>query len=93
MSGEITPSFAEQFADEPSGTLKGKPAIRPHWEKALAAIADLRFELVNVLAGVHSITLYYRGHRGLAAEVFHFSSDRKVCAAFAHYADLSAIRS
>jgi len=40
-------------------------------------------------AGVNSITVYYRGHRGLAAEVLHFSASGKVREAFAHYAEWS----
>ena len=41
--------------------------------------------LVTTLVGVDSVTLYYRGHRGLSAEVLHFGSAGKVRAAFAHY--------
>ena len=33
--------------------------------------------------------VYYRGHRGLAAEVLHFSASGKVREAFAHYAEWS----
>jgi hypothetical protein len=36
--------------------------------------------------GVQSITVYYKGHRGLSAEVLHLGSTGKVSAAFAHYA-------
>ena len=76
-----------QIAGEPSGTLVGKEAVGTYWAKALALIPDLRFELITTLAGVNSITLYYKGARGrLAAEVFHFGPDGKVAKAFAHYA-------
>ncbi|MEQ1546114.1 MAG: nuclear transport factor 2 family protein [Methylococcaceae bacterium] len=71
---------------EPSGTLKGKPAIRAYWEKALALAPNLYFELVSVLVGSDSITLYYKGVRGMAAEVFFFNSSHKVIQACAHYA-------
>jgi hypothetical protein len=43
-----------------------------------------------VLAGTNSVTVYYRGHRGLSAEVLHFGAGGKVRAAFAHYAEWSA---
>ena len=46
---------------------------------------DLSFELITTLSGVNSIILYYRGPRGLAAEVFHFGPDYKVISAYAHY--------
>jgi hypothetical protein len=76
-----------QVAREPSGTLHGKAAVRAYWSAALKHIPDLHFELISVLVGVRSITLYYKGARDrLAAEVFHFGSDEKVTSAFAHYA-------
>ena len=76
-----------QVAREPSGTLHGKAAVRAYWSAALEQIPDLHFELISVLVGVRSITLYYKGARDrLAAEVFHFGSDEKVTSAFAHYA-------
>lgn len=74
-----------QVMNEPSGTLKGKDAVGAYWTKALQLVPDLRFELVTILTGVDSLTLYYKGVRGLAAEVFHFGPDRKVVRAYAHY--------
>lgn len=72
---------------EPSGILVGKPAVEAYWRKALGVFPDLHFELVTVLVGVQSITLYYKGARGrLLAEVLHFDAERKVSRAFAHYA-------
>ena len=76
-----------QIAGEPSGTLRGKQAVGAYWRNALQLIPDLQFELISLLVGVGSITLYYKGARGrLAAEVFHFGPDRRVVKAFAHYA-------
>jgi hypothetical protein len=83
---EMSSPFIVQMAGEPSGTLRGKPAVRAYWSKALALSPDLQFELISVLVGVDSITLYYKGARGrLAAEVFHFGAYRQVTKAFAHY--------
>lgn len=76
-----------QLAGEPSGTLRGKAAVGAYWKKALELIPDRQFELLAVLAGVNSVTLYYKGTQGrLAAEVFHFGPYNKVVRAFAHYA-------
>jgi ketosteroid isomerase-like protein len=75
-----------QIAGEPSGRLRGKAAVRAYWARALKLIPNLRFELLSVLLGVDTVTLFYVGAHGrLAAEVFHFGSDRKVLKAFAHY--------
>ena len=73
-----------QIAEEPSGTLKGKDDAGAYWAKALRLIPDLRFELLSTFIGVNSITLYYNGARGLAAEVFRFGPDNKVLRTFAH---------
>jgi len=70
---------------EVSGILRGKPAVGAYWAKALKLNPSLRFELITILAGVDSVTLYYKGVRGLSAEVFHFGSSGKVARAFAHY--------
>jgi len=84
---EMSSPVIVQVAGEPSGMLRGKAAVGTYWKKALGLIPDLQFELLSVLAGVNSITLYYKGARGrLAAEVFHFGPDNRVVRAFAHYA-------
>ena len=84
---EMSSPVIIQVANEPTGTLRGKAAVGAYWKKALELIPDLQFELLTVLAGVNSVTLYYKGARGrLAAEVFHFGTDNKVVRAFAHYA-------
>lgn len=83
---EMSSPVIIQVVNEPSGALKGKGAVGAYWAKALQLIPDLRFELVSTLAGVNSITLYYKGARGFAAEVFHFGPDKKVVRAYAHYA-------
>jgi len=87
---EMSSPVIVKMVGEASGTLRGKPAVRAYWAKALAAAPDLRFELVSALSGVDSVTLYYKGHRGFAAEVFHFGASGKVSRAFAHYAERHA---
>jgi ketosteroid isomerase-like protein len=89
----FTSPFIIRIAGEPSGTLKGKAALRPYFEKALAAVPDLRFELIDVYKGVDSVVLNYRSYRGggsvLAAEVLVFGSDGKVIRGFANYENLA----
>jgi len=79
-----SPRIAD-IAGEPLGILKGKPAIAAYWGKALALIPNLHFELLSVLLGVDSITVYYKGFSGMAAEVFFFSTNFEVTRAYAHY--------
>jgi hypothetical protein len=83
---EMTSPVMVQMNVSQTGHLQGKHAIRAYWQKALQLIPDLQFELISVLKGVQSITLYYKGARGrLAAEVFFFNSAGKVTHALAHY--------
>lgn len=83
---EMTSPAIAHVDGEPSGTLNGKEAVGAYWTKALQLRPDLHFELISTLTGVNSITLYYRGHRGLSAECFHFDQDQIVVKAYAHYA-------
>jgi hypothetical protein len=84
---EMSSPFIVQIAGEPSGSLSGKVAVGGYWGKALKLIPDLHFELVSVLVGVGSVTIYYKGGGGrLAAEVFFFDANQKVSRAVAHYA-------
>lgn len=83
---EMSSPAIVQVARESSGMLRGRESVGAYWAKALQLVPDLRFELLSILTGVNSITLYYKGPRGLAAEVFHFGPDKKVERSFAHYA-------
>jgi hypothetical protein len=83
---EMSSPYIIALAGEASGTLRGKAAVEAYWRKALGLVPDLHFDLVSVLAGANSITLYYKGARGrLVAEVLHFDAEQKVSRAFAHY--------
>lgn len=75
---EFSSPLIPDFAGAPSGTLKGKEAVKAYWAKGLARLPDLHFELMDVLAGIDSLVVYYRGHRGPAAEVFLFDANGQV---------------
>jgi len=78
--------FVVKLTGDPSGTLCGKPALRDYFGRGLAAYPDLRFELLRVLNGVDSVTLYYRSVNGLyAAETMQVGEDGLVCRVWAHY--------
>lgn len=90
---EMSSPIIRTLVGETSGTLKGKPAVRAYWQKALGAMPDLHFEHLNTLVGAHSIMLYYKGPRGFSGEVFHFGADGKIVKAFAHYTAFPPTRS
>jgi ketosteroid isomerase-like protein len=70
-----------------NGRVVGIDALRAYWQGALAARPDLKFDLIDVLAGHESLTILYRNHRGqTAAETFEFDTDDKVIRSYACYA-------
>lgn len=85
---EMTSPVIVQLAGEASGKLKGKAKIAAYWAQALERHPHLHFELLTTLIGVDSVTIYYKGVRGLSAEVFHFDAAGKVAQAYAHYVSL-----
>jgi hypothetical protein len=83
---EMSSPVIAQLKVDPTGVLRGKSAVRAYWAKALQLMPELQFELISVLAGVETLTIYYRGARGrTAAEVFFFNANEKVTKAIAHY--------
>lgn len=77
--------YIAEIAGVTSGSLTGKAAVRAYWSAALERMPTLRFEHVQTLVGAESVTIYYRGVRGMAAEVFFFGQDHLVHEAAAHY--------
>jgi ketosteroid isomerase-like protein len=84
---EFTSPFVVRLLGDPTGTVRGKAALRDYFARGLAAYPDLRFELLQVLVGVQSVTVYYRsvGNR-LAAEVMELDTQGQVVRVLAHYA-------
>ncbi|MFF1879394.1 nuclear transport factor 2 family protein [Leifsonia sp. NPDC058230] len=69
---------ARELLGESGGVLHGKAAIRGYWEEGLRRIPDLRFELVDVYAGVDVIVINFRNQRGgLVCEVLVFENDHR----------------
>jgi ketosteroid isomerase-like protein len=85
---EMTSPFIVGLVNEPTGTLKGKEKVRAYWAKALERIPDLHFELIEALASVNSIAIYYHAVLGKrAVELLFFDKNGKVARGIAHYSD------
>jgi ketosteroid isomerase-like protein len=83
---QMTSPFIVTMMNEPTGTIKGKEKVRAYWAQALVRLPDLHFDLIEVLASVDSITIYYHAVLGKrAAEVLFFDDNGKVRRAVAHY--------
>ncbi|WP_223690868.1 nuclear transport factor 2 family protein [Leifsonia poae] len=67
---------ARQLLDGSDGVLRGKTEIRAYWSEGLRRIPDLRFEVVDVYAGLDALVINYRNQRGgLVCEVLIFDGD------------------
>ncbi|HEU5351730.1 MAG TPA: nuclear transport factor 2 family protein [Terracidiphilus sp.] len=61
---ELVSPVAAQLLGLPGGLVSGKAALRDYFARGLAAFPQLRFQLVDTLAGMDSIVLYYLNQRG-----------------------------
>jgi ketosteroid isomerase-like protein len=73
------------IAQEQTGILHGKAAVRSYWAKALQLVPELQFKLKATFVGADSVAVHYEGVRGPAIEVFFFNPDGLVYRAAAHY--------
>lgn len=72
--------------NNPSGTLKGKEALRAYFARGLEAYPNLKFELVDVMWGLSSVVLYYVNQKGTkTGEFMEIDADAKVVRVVAHY--------
>ena len=72
----FTSPVAARVVPESAGVVRGKAALRAYWAAALELIPDLHFEVVAVYAGVTTLVINYRNHRGqLVNEVLTFDGD------------------
>ena len=83
---EITTPMIKLATGTDADTLKGKPAVRAYWEKALAKMPDLHFEFIDAAKGVNSVALYYKSVMNKKTiEVMFFNEEGKVNKIIAHY--------
>ena len=84
---ELTSPTVVRLLSYADGTVRGKENLRAYFERGLAAYPQLQFDLVQVLAGVNSVTVYYRNDRGmLVAEVMVLDSSGKIAKVMVHHA-------
>jgi hypothetical protein len=84
---EFFSPFVVRVLNDPAGVIRGKAALAAYFSRGLERFPELHFELHRVLAGVQSVTLYYRSVDDLqAAEVMELDASGKVRRALCHYA-------
>jgi ketosteroid isomerase-like protein len=81
----FTSPTALRFAADSGGTIRGKPALRDYWTRALGANPELRFTLIDVYAGIDTLVVHYRNQLGAPiSEVMVFRDGRVVTGHAAH---------
>ena len=82
----LTSPVAARLLNDPSGTVRGKPALHAYFQIGLETYSDLRFELLDVMTGLASVVLCYRNQKGTkTAEFMEFDSNEKVSRVVANY--------
>lgn len=81
----VSPTAAALLGD-PSGEVKGKAALREYFRKGLEAYPQLRFELLDVMIGVHSVVLCFVNQKGTkTAEFMELNVAGKITRVVANY--------
>jgi len=82
----LTSPVAARLLNDPSGTVRGKAALRAYFRRGLEAYPDLRFELLDVMSGLSSVVLCHKNQKGTkTAEFMEFGDRRKVVRVVANY--------
>jgi ketosteroid isomerase-like protein len=77
---------AAQILKDPSGTVKGKEAVRAYFKRGLDAYPNLKFDLIDVMWGLSSVVLYYTNQKGAkTGEFMEIDSKGKVVRVVANY--------
>ena len=72
----FTSPVAARVLPETGGVVRGKPALRDYWMRALKTLPDLHFDVVGVYRGESTLVINYRNERGgLVNEVLIFGAD------------------
>ena len=87
-SAELKSLLVTKLLGDPAGTVRGKAALRSYFGKGLAAAPDLKFELLDVFAGVSSVAVCLRSSvRGLQLEVMELDTDGLIARVLVHHRD------
>lgn len=84
---EIESPLAKERFPECKGILKGKKAIREYWSLGLKLNPNLKFEIIDVLCGVQSISIYYLSKvtNKKVVEVMNFDENLKIYKTIVNY--------
>lgn len=83
---EHTSPLVVRWLNRPNGTVRTKNELRGYFSEGLRRSPDLNFELIEVFAGVSSITIIYGNHRKqVVAETLVFDEQGKIGRVFVNH--------
>lgn len=83
---EHSSPFIKRYNDSDDSALRGIPAVRDYFARALARNPTLRFDPRHITIGLESVILVYTRMTGdLAAEVFFLNGEGKIMRSVSHY--------
>lgn len=81
----VSPLVVSRLGRE-DGTIRTKRELRDYFSQGIGPGSELHFELIDVLAGVSSITLYYSNHRKqMVAETMFLNDEGMAAKVFVHH--------
>jgi hypothetical protein len=82
----LTSPTAAKLLGDPSGTVRGKEALRSYFKRGLDAFPNLTFELLDAMWGISSVVLYYVNQKGTkTGEFMELDANQKVVRVVANY--------
>jgi hypothetical protein len=73
----FTSPGALRLQPDSGGIVRGKPALRRYWSKALSVIPDLHFTIDHVFAGIDTLVIQYRNQTDVrVSEVLTFEGGK-----------------
>ncbi|HEV7992875.1 MAG TPA: nuclear transport factor 2 family protein [Gemmatimonadaceae bacterium] len=82
----LTSPTAAVLLGDPSGEVRGTPALRAYFQKGLEVYPNLRFDLLDVMFGVRSVVVCYLNQKGTkSAELMELDASRQVTRVIANY--------
>ncbi|HUS25140.1 MAG TPA: nuclear transport factor 2 family protein [Candidatus Binatia bacterium] len=75
-----------KMLNEPSGAIRGLPALRDYFTKGVATYPHMSMQLIESAYGVSSITAWYVNHRGTRTSAYlELGADGKITRNVTHY--------
>jgi hypothetical protein len=67
---ELTSPVVVEILHEPSGTIRGLPALRDYFQRAFASVSFFQYQMVEAAWSRSSLTCWYVNHKGTRSTAF-----------------------